>query len=143
MPTPAKPSTLAQLIALAESDNNQYATRFEPSFRPNMLNVNRLLTLAKINKTTATILCSMSFGFYQIMGDELMSMGLQCSPIEYCATSALQDDFFNRYCSINRCAYTLDEIVNDETKRLDFAHKYNGPGNVQAYADRLMGFMQS
>lgn len=135
---PNKPTTLAELIARVESDNNQFAVRFEPAYHPNPDHVSTLANLAKIGYHSAEILCAFSFGYYQIMGDNLIGMGLQCSPIEYCCLPGLQLVMFTKYCSDNNCDYSLDDIINDQSKREDFAKKYNGPGNIMAYSSRIL-----
>lgn len=142
-PTPSrsKPTTLAQLIAKCESNNDQFAVRFERLYHPKSDNVSKLAHQSRITFTTAEILCSMSFGYYQIMGDNLVSLGLEGSIIEYCASPQLQDVFFNRYCTQNHCVYSLEEILTDQTKREDFAKKYNGPGNITAYSQRLLAMV--
>jgi len=131
-------SSLADLIAQVESAGNQFAVRFESAYVPNGVNVLNMARKCQISQSTAYTLCKMSFGLFQIMGSNLVGMGLQVSPIEYCSDSIMQVDFFNRYCIANHINFTLDEILNDETKRKQFAHNYNGPGNVVNYSQILL-----
>ncbi len=130
--------TLDQLIAKAESGNNQFATRIELLHWPRNDLIDRMTRVAKCSKNTSRALCRTSFGLFQIMGDQLMNLGLDISPIEYCASVAKQLEYFKKYCVANHCEYTLGDIINVESDRLDFAKKYNGPGNVDAYAARLI-----
>lgn len=135
-------TTLADLIARVESSDNLQAVRFEPKYEPKIQNVNTMAAICKCNSETSKILCSMSYGLFQIMGDNLISLGLSVTPFDYMCSIGIQQQFFNRYCIRNVCEYTLDEVVNDESKRLDFARKYNGPGNVQAYVDRMIAIFK-
>jgi len=136
--TQSKFTILADLIAQAESSGNQFASKFEPAHDPRISFVHQMVSIAKCNFETAKILCSMSFGLYQIMGDELMDLDLTRHPFDYAGDIRLQAEFFNRYCIRNNCEYTLDDVINDETKRLDFAKKYNGPGQPDVYAKYLI-----
>ena len=135
--TQSKFITLADLIAQVESNGNQYAVRFEPHFTPSDRNIFKMANLCKCSNETARVLCSMSFGYYQIMGNNLISLDLMITPFQFMAYTG-QEIYFNRYCIRNNCEYTLDDVINDESKRLDFARKYNGPGNVEAYAQRII-----
>ena len=136
--TQSKFITLADLIAQAESSCNQYALRFEKAYIPQDQNIETMSIINKCSKITAEILCKMSFGLFQIMGNNLISLGLSSNVFVYCNSIAAQEQMFSRYCIRNNCEYTLDDVINDESKRLDFARKYNGPGNVEAYAQRII-----
>ena len=141
--TQSKFTTLADLIAQVESDGNQYALRFEKFYTAKEQNILTMGTLNKCSQITAEILCKMSFGFFQIMGDNLISLGLSINIFSYCNWISLQQQMFSRYCIRNSCEYTLDDVINDETKRIDFARKYNGPGNVEVYAQRIIDIFNS
>lgn len=132
-------TTVADLIAQAESSGNQYACRFEAGYQPNPGHISKMQTLIKGSMRTANVFCSMSWGLFQIMGDNLIKLGLDRSPIEYCNDPALQLEFFNRYCQMAMCEqYSLSDIISNESDRLDFARKYNGPGQPEVYGDYLL-----
>lgn len=131
-------STLADLIAQCESSGNQFAYRYEVNFVPSSKRVTSMMAIVKCNMPSANILCKSSFGLFQIMGDNLIKLGMIVSPFEYCNDPVMQLDFFNRYCQISLCEYTLEEIMTDGIKRLDFAKKYNGPGEPEIYAQYLL-----
>lgn len=133
-----KINTLADLIFQVESSGDWFAVRFEPSHVPRADYVVRMRDLCNINYDTARVLCQMSWGGFQIMGDELIALGLTVSPLEYCASPGMQTDFFNKYCIADHLSLTLADVLNDESKRLLFARLYNGPGNISAYADRML-----
>ena len=131
-------TTLSQLIAQVESSGNPFAVRFEPHYSCNVESALKMQKLAACNFDTADVLCACSWGLFQIMGDNLIALGLKTSPIEYCGDKIAQLDMFNAYCVQNRCNYSLDEIITDAGKRIDFARKYNGPGAVNSYAQALL-----
>lgn len=130
--------TLANLIAHVESSNDQFAVRFEPAHHPKPEFVEKLAKQCELSWNTAEVLCCMSFGLYQIMGDELISLGLNASPIFYCSSAPTQDFYFQKYLNANNINYSLEDVINDQAKRLHFATIYNGPGNPQGYAARMM-----
>lgn len=135
-------TTLADLIAQVESNGNSHAMRFESAYMPRDPDVITMMSLNKCSKITAEILCKMSYGLFQIMGDNLISLGLSTDIFNYVSSIAMQKQMFIRYCIRNNCEYTLEDVVNDETKRIDFARKYNGPGNAQTYADRMVAIFK-
>ena len=131
-------TTLSQLIAQVESSGNPVAVRFEPHYRCDVESALKMKKLAACDFDTADVLCACSWGLFQIMGDNLIALGLKTSPIEYCGDKIAQLDMFNAYCVQNRCDYTIDEIITDINKRKDFAEKYNGPDAVNSYAQALL-----
>ena len=133
---PSKYTSLAQLIAQVESSGDQYAYRFEPAYIPRDQDIIAMQHLCECSFDSAKILTASSFGLYQIMGFNLLDLGLKLSPLKYCAVPELQTQFFQEFIFKNGIAYTLDEVVNDVQKRLDFAGKYNG--NADVYASEMM-----
>lgn len=130
---------LSELIAWTESDNNPNAVRFEPAHVPSESHIAAMATGANCSHDTARVLCAMSWGLYQIMGDELISMGFSGNPIAFCADPALQLQYFDRYLRLDHLSnLSLDEVVHDQDKRELFAHMYNGPGNIKGYSARLV-----
>lgn len=131
-------TTLAQLIAQVESNGNSLAVRFEPAHHSAENFVAKMQELAKCNFVTAQILCAMSWGSFQIMGDNLVALGLSVSPFEYLHDEIMQCDFFSRFCATDHISLTLDDVLTDVSKRQLFARLYNGPGNFMAYAQRIV-----
>ena len=134
---------LNELIAMAESSNNQSAIRYEPGY------INRLMVSPEeyvivaaamaanaCNKFSAQVLCSASYGLYQIMGESIYRLGYKKSIFDYVQSASDQTDIFNDFIRSRGIAYTLDEIVNDQTKRENFAHHYNG--DIVAYSQHLL-----
>lgn len=131
-------TTLAQLIAQVESNGNPLAVRFEPAHHPAENFVTKMQALAKCNFATAQILCAMSWGEFQIMGDNLVALDLSVSPFEYLHNENMQYDFFAKFSASNHLYLSLDDILNDPSQRQLFARLYNGPGNFMAYAQRIV-----
>lgn len=132
-------STLSDLIAATESNNFAAAVRFEPLHKPAPQFVSRMADVAKCSHETAYVLCSCSWGLYQIMGDELIALGLKFSPLEICLDTGYQNLFLAKFLVEKGLSdVTLSDILNNPIKREQFATKYNGPGNVAAYSERLL-----
>lgn len=130
-------TTLSQLIAQAESSCEQYAIRFEPAFVPSALAIQRCATANRCTQATARIICATSWGFYQIMGEELYRREIVVHPIgEWLASANAQALGFLVFTQEKNIAFSLDAILHDENKRLDFATHYNGNGPV--YSKYLM-----
>lgn len=73
----------------------------------------------------AKILSASSFGLYQIMGFNLIDLGLELSPLMFCMLPELQTKFFNEFLAKNGILYTLAEVVNDAQSRLHFTKVYS------------------
>lgn len=131
-------TTLAELIAQVESNGNKHAVRYEPNYSPHNTSVIHMMNLLRCNYTTARVACAMSWGKYQIMGDELCLLGLEIDPISFCEDDAAQDDFFSRYLGADHLSLTLSDVLTDPNKRLLFARLWNGPGNTLDYAARMV-----
>lgn len=135
-------TTLAQLIAQVESNGNLYAVRFEPAYRPNDLHVRKMVMAADCSTHTAAVLCTMSWGKYQIMGDNLIKLGMIISPIKFVQDESMQDDFFHRYLASNRMQdWSLVDVMNNPVMLNNFVRAWNGSANVQAYALRMKNIM--
>jgi len=132
--------TLADLIAQIESTNNPFALRYEPEHKPSMRFVDRMIKTCACSEATAMMLCMTSFGLYQIMGDELMSLGLSISPMQYLSEPDLQLTMFTDFVDQNKIDFPLISL-KDEATRMHFARVYNGPRNPQAYADKMMAWL--
>lgn len=131
-------STLADLIAQVESNGNSYAVRFEPKYTPAEHAPFTMMELCKCNFTTAKVLCAVSWGKFQVMGDMLIRLGLNVSPFKYMADDAMQNDFFGRYMAADRLTLTLDDVLNHPQQRALFVRLWNGPGNIDGYSARLL-----
>lgn len=136
-------STLANLIAFVESSNERSAMRHEPLYKPSIANIALLANALHCTQDTAGIICATSWGLYQIMGDNLVSQGLRTWPADYCADVNVQLLHFSEFCNRAGIDYSLSDVVSDPVKRLNFATHYNGPGNAQAYADRMLAVYQA
>jgi L-lactate utilization protein LutB len=136
-------NTLADLIALVESNGNPHAMRYEPKYNFNLKAADDLRSILKCSVSTATTICKTSWGKFQIMGDHLAKWGYlggyaKMWPGAFTSHDDAQNRAFQEYCIKSRCNYTLEEVISSREKRADFAKKYNGPGNVVAYSARLI-----
>ena len=132
-------TTLSQLAAQVESGNNPGALRFEPAFRPSAEAIINCKKANACSNATALVLCAMSFGKYQIMGENLWGyLGTQYCVADYLAIPLLQDRTYADFVARKGIAFSLDEILHDPAKRLQYARLYNGPGNPVAYGDRML-----
>lgn len=132
-------SSISQLIALVESNGDINALRFEPAYHPDK----RAYPLIRqfhpgLSLVTYDTILATSWGHYQIMGDNLYMLGLRSPILDYWKDADLQAVFFNRFCVQRNISYTLDEVLNNAEKRADFAHHYNGGGNIPGYSARLL-----
>ena len=131
-------STLSQLVMQSESNNNRAAVRFEPAFKPSDLAVQRCAKINQCNLATARVLCAMSFGAYQMMGENIYNLlGYGCTISEYLNSDAIQDASFIAHNDAKGIGdITLYDVLTNVDKRFLFARKYNGNG--QAYGDWLL-----
>lgn len=132
-------TTISQLIALVESNNNPSAARHEPAY---VVTPSWVAKLSAANpgwsQDTYKTFASTSFGLYQIMGDWIYATGYRGTLMNFWSNTTIQDAAFINVLDIKGIDYTLDEVINDQAKRENFARHYNGPGNIQAYSQRIL-----
>lgn len=139
--------TLAEVIAKVESANNQYALRFEPMTYDRLASSNigvvtpimrEIMNKNACSAHTSKMVYSTSFGLYQFMGFNLYDrLQIGVSVGEFMANRLLQDRAFDKFVTLNKINFTVVGLMASEDARLEFASRYNGPGNTKAYADRL------
>lgn len=126
-------TTLSQLIAQAESNNRASAVRFEPAFKPSELAIQKCMKANNCNHSTAAVICAMSFGKYQMMGENIYGGWGFGDPIAvFMNVDAYQDAGFAWYVNTRDINYTLSDMVNNQLTRETFGKKYNGNGPVYA-----------
>jgi hypothetical protein len=128
-------TTLSELIARVESAGNLFAVRLEPKYNPAQSNALKCAGVNRCTYPTAEMLCRCSWGLYQIMGDNLYSLGLDVPISRYWNDAEMQADYFAKFLEAKKINFTLDQILNDKDTRERFALKYNGS---LLYADRLI-----
>jgi hypothetical protein len=116
--------TLAELVAKAESGDNPWAVRFEPLWRTQHYPL--IVGANKCSAATALVLGACSWGFYQIMGDNLYGLGLSVPLGAYMADAALQAEFFQKFCTGRGIFISLETFIGNEALALNFCHHYNG-----------------
>lgn len=98
----------------------------------------------KCSTDTADMILSCSWGKYQEMGSTLYAplsasgFMLTVSIFEYLQSSDMQDLFCRNYLIANNVYFSLNDILTDDIKRYKLARAYNGPGDVDIYAARLL-----
>lgn len=136
--TMPSPITLAGLIAQVESSGNLYAVHLDPTHQSDSEIIEKCAHYNLCTLTTASALCKMSWGLFQIEGDSLYSdCGIQLSVGAYMASAAAQYGAFNSFIAKRKINYTLADVLNSEIERLNFAHHYNG--DPTGYAARMLG----
>ena len=137
--TSRAPSTLAELIALAESSGNSQAIRFEPAYTPDTYVVNKCKNANGGNNCTgltAQTLCKFSYGLYQLMGESIYRLNYTGSVFDFVASVSDQLMLFNEFIDSRYINYSLDDILHNTSKRENFAHHYNG--SIITYSNHLL-----
>jgi len=142
---PRADASLERVIRYVESSNDPHALRFEPGTYENLgaLSSAQIALLDKIahfNKcdfATAKVIYSSSFGYYQMMGFNIYSLGFGDNIFSFCDSDAYQEDIFTDFLDSRAINLPWSELKADQTKLLNFARVYNGPGDPQAYAARM------
>lgn len=141
-------TTLEELIALIESDNNPFAMRFEPHVYDLTQKSNRYEAMVNVAKArnrcsrpTACVIVATSWGKYQIMGFNLydaIELSYPHSVGKFMATDGDQDATFKAFCQAKNIYFTLPDMA-DPAFALRFAHVYNGsPEYAKKIASRLL-----
>ncbi len=141
---------LARIIRHVESSDNPYALRFEPATYENLgvLSNAEIALLDKIAKynacdfVTAKVIYSTSFGYYQLMGFNIYGLGCGDNIFEFCANDFLQVDIFNDFLDSRAINVPWSTLKTNITELHRFAEAYNGPGDPQAYAARMLQVAQ-
>ncbi len=133
-----KPQSLAQIIAILESSGNPFAMRYEPRYAPSGDSIVAYSRIAHVSTDTARVCLATSWGMYQIMGQNLVGLGVDVSFPAYCMSIHFQHksfvDFLAHSGLAKYAAMPLADFLADDSAVLDFATIYNGPGNPTAYA---------
>lgn len=139
--------TIEQVIATIESNNNQFALRFElntfigkSDITLSQILLNNIRAINGCNLTTAKMIASTSFGLYQIMGANLYLAPIEITAtiVRYLNDYALQHICFSRYLIAHGLdKFTIEDLRDNADKRTEFASRYNGPGDVADYAELI------
>ena len=144
--------SLASVVAETESANNLNAYRFEPAtyavFKsvddqtksPTGALIRHTETLHQCSPDSARVILSSSWGKYQIMGENIWSLGYPGTIWKFMMDDAGQSATFEAFCL--RIGVSAQDQADcswllDDTKGLVFARWYNGPGSPDVYLARL------
>lgn len=135
---------LAAAIARIESSANLTAMRFETPLFGRLANgyapaaVQNAADSNRCTRTTGMMICATSWGAYQMLGQVLYDdLGQRFTIARFLNDPAAQFECFRAFVVRNKIDFALADIRDDQAKREAFAKRYNGPGNVPAYAERL------
>lgn len=137
-------STLSQLIALVESNNNPGALRYEPLWKyvtPELILLCQRSHSGYMSDVTARALLMFSYGKYQIMGSVLYEIGYRGSLVQFQTDTTLQDAWFQTFIQKRGINFTLNDIASNPSMRNQYALRYNG--NQVAYSAKLVSTMQA
>lgn len=120
------PQTTAQLIAQIESDNNQYAMRYEPDVSISKASQSAIKKHNPFSDVTCVIIGKTSWGLYQIMGYNIYKRGYAKQIGEYLNDPQAQLFMFNRFLDENDINFSIEYLKESKTAREKFAKVYNG-----------------
>jgi len=114
---------IIDVIKTIESSNNQYAFRFEEKLyflhRASKTNLSKVLKrvrmLNQCSNDTVLMICSTSWGLYQILGINIYGMcGYDKSIVNYLKSKDDQDKIFKTFCDIQKIDLekTEKELIN-------------------------------
>ena len=133
---PIQPILLSDCVAHVESAGNPLAMRFEPDFNPTnaaIITVQSFATNGYMNKITARMIASTSWGRYQIMGANLWTQGYTGTILGYLSSNIAQRESFERF--IQHIGFTDRPFkLMSPDAVLKFARLYNGS---EVYAESL------
>ena len=144
-----KEITLADVVAQVESSDNPDAIRYEPIVHSRFKNITpgtdnyyileNIMKYNNCNLQTACVLASMSFGKYQIMGENLYGnmIDLKYGVIDYLSDEEDQEISFEVFVSKIGFYYGQIFYLMTDNDLLKFATRYNGPGNPEAYVKAM------
>lgn len=144
---------LMSVIADVESGGNDAAMRFEPGtfarwqdaiqkmapVKNDILGV--IARVHNCDDATAAMIAATSWGRFQIMGFNLYAQGSPVAGYRVCdflAHGSLQTLAFRDFLDRNHLPAAYSAVFRDHVSLLDFAQRYNGPGDFQAYAAAMM-----
>lgn len=149
-PNAKKFYTLADVIGSIESDDNPARLRFEPMLYARISGAYLSLPYATIIRAiqvanvcsapTACMIAATSWGEWQILGENIYAppCNYKNSIAQYLDTIEDQRLTFNRFITARNINYDLATISASPDLARRIATVYNGPGNVDDYASRIL-----
>lgn len=147
------PIALAEVVAIVESDGNSSAIRFEPgvyaTFKltddqtANSIGalIRQIEGIHNCSPDTARVILSSSWGRFQVMGETLYGNGYGSGIVAYLSSDADQIASFETFCRFAGMADAdladCSWLLGTDPRALQFATRYNGPGQPTEYLARL------
>ena len=135
---------LQDVIAKIESNDDCNAIRFEPTlFQSKPAWIGKSIEFIKnhhnnISDDTAWMIACSSWGRYQLLGCNIYSLGFDSTIFDFVDNDhGEQEEIFGDF--ILTSGYkSVENIANwNQTQFENFAHFYNGPGNIEDYANKM------
>jgi hypothetical protein len=156
--TPAKPfwqqdnlapmidEKVMRAIAQIESNDNQYALRFEPhvySRNKKQPILDNIIKLNRCSHDTAKMIYSTSWGCWQLMGFNIYANNTGVRIGEFIASRGIQENYARAFLkNMNADAWDVASLLTVEGSQ-DFARHYNGPGDVINYGSKLRNALKA
>lgn len=130
-------NSLEYIIADIESHNDPLAIRFEPGVyirtQSQAARFDPMVELAKTRNNctheTAKIICSISWGAFQIMGYNLYErhgLNYPFGALHFASDGEAQAQMFRLFCEARSIYFSLEELQTNQQNVLTFAKSYNG-----------------
>lgn len=135
---------LSQCISLVESNDNPDAIRFEPELYLNCPDwiTNTISNIAEKNicsTDTAKMIACSSWGKYQILGANIYAQGFANNIMDFVFDGdQSQETIFNKFITTGGFDWRDNLGTWSQEQFENFARFYNGPGNFQNYAAKMM-----
>lgn len=141
-------TTLADVIGSIESDDHPARLRFEPALyariaagylAPQYSALVRAIQIANVcSAQTACMIAATSWGEFQILGENIYApvCAWRGTVFDFLASIEVQRLSFKRFAIARGIDYELAAIDDGVARKI--AAVYNGPGNVDDYAGRIM-----
>ena len=137
---------LCRIIQRVESSDNISAVRFEPLVFSGMAMeprehdfIQKIADWNHCNWNTARVIFSTSFGFYQLMGFNIYSLGMEdCTISHFWVDPELQRLAFTNFLRRENINWRWTDIKQNSTMLRHFAVTYNGPGQPDAYMGMML-----
>ena len=137
---------LVHVIASIESNNRREAIRYERAVHQQVINGLYESSVNECRKWqpscslyTARMICSTSWGLYQIMGFNIYDTRFMFRKtlVEFLESTGEQTLLLEQFLNSKDINYRVDAMLADAAMLERFVRLYNGPGNVPAYTTRF------
>jgi hypothetical protein len=135
---------LCDVVAIVESSNNPHCMRFEPALyaSPPEWIVNQLPAIKRAHPwasdDTVKLVATSSFGYYQILGANIWSLGYTSDFMTYLNDDIDQRTVFTKFIVAHGFSAADDCTQWSIQKFQEFAAFYNGPSGITMYSAAMI-----